>query len=620
MRPAFGWSCLAVLLASSLVQAAPRGTVIVKRTRQEFNDVEWEVEGDRVEVKLPYGSRFFRLDDLLLVPMAGSEGQSGSAATDDEDSDHGPTAVAWHARCRLTPDDGWEPIAPSTPDRLIELKHASGARLALSLVPVEADFDLTGRNGVAQLKDWIQRDLRAAYTGVRLNNPAVEQLFGADVVGVGPILVSPVGRSEKLNLQQIRFRRYGFEYVLSLLTANDDQGKQLQEQALQLFHGFSFLPAVSRTATRYSDFGRGFSIRIPGPDWEMVDRPFSSTEPVSMKSGNGQAELTVTLSDGDNAAAFVRDMLGKRKSKSKYYSAERVQTTHLDGAEVERFQFEDFQAGGRKKLRFHGFSIALAGKVVTFLGVSPLTHEEARKLEEEIDGSLTSTRIYDKGSMADRLGRLRDAGAKLSAGYEALQKKDYADARANFDDAISLNDQSALAYFLRGQARRGLDDFDGFKADLDRAIELDPNGGYGATLAPSYAAEADAAMKEKNYARALENWDQALRIDATNEQYLTGLGKCVKDWWGEENRARELDTHRTLSDIERAVKRYDDQPAIVEALAYVFKQGATRLQRDKDWAKAKRWAKKLRGLDGHRDEGDKLYDTIKTAEDREKGR
>ena len=57
-----------------------------------------------------------------------------------------------------------------------------------------------------------------------------------------------------------------------------------------------------------------------------------------------------------------------------------------------------------------------------------------------------------------------------------------------------------------------------------------------------------------------------------------------------------------------------------DILDLVYKLAVSNLQRTKDYSKAKRWAKKLRSLDGHREEGDKLYDSIKAIEEREKGR
>src|SRR5262245_32756474 len=63
---------------------------------------------------------------------------------------------------------------------------------------------------------------------------------------------------------------------------------------------------------------------------------------------------------------------------------------------------------------------------------------------------------------------------KLSAGRDALARKQYDLAIENFSEAIELDADNAVAYRERGQAYHGKKDFDRALADFAQALRLDP--------------------------------------------------------------------------------------------------------------------------------------------------
>ncbi|MEK9149008.1 MAG: tetratricopeptide repeat protein, partial [Candidatus Desantisbacteria bacterium] len=81
--------------------------------------------------------------------------------------------------------------------------------------------------------------------------------------------------------------------------------------------------------------------------------------------------------------------------------------------------------------------------------------------------------------------------------------KDYPGALADYDQAINLNPNYALAYYNRGNAKSALKDYPGALADYDQAINLNPN------YALAYYNRGNAKSALKDYPGALADYDQA---------------------------------------------------------------------------------------------------------------
>lgn len=80
------------------------------------------------------------------------------------------------------------------------------------------------------------------------------------------------------------------------------------------------------------------------------------------------------------------------------------------------------------------------------------------------------------GAIAEVKGE--NSGDYFASGMQKYRKGDDRGALADFDRAIQIDPNYAIAYYGRGFLRaRKLQDISGALADFDRAIELDPNNG-----------------------------------------------------------------------------------------------------------------------------------------------
>src|SRR5262245_57989986 len=76
--------------------------------------------------------------------------------------------------------------------------------------------------------------------------------------------------------------------------------------------------------------------------------------------------------------------------------------------------------------------------------------------------------------------------AALERGHESLAAGDYSKAKAAFDTAFLLGDESAAVFGGRGAARIGMGEIDGGIADLEEAIRRNP-GDLGQKYSPNAA-------------------------------------------------------------------------------------------------------------------------------------
>jgi tetratricopeptide (TPR) repeat protein len=147
-------------------------------------------------------------------------------------------------------------------------------------------------------------------------------------------------------------------------------------------------------------------------------------------------------------------------------------------------------------------------------------------------------------------------------------QKDYEAAIADYTHAIELDPRLALAYNNRGGVRYSQQDYEGALADLNRAIELDPR------LALVYGNRASVYHTQRDYERAIADFTRAIELNPQNADFYNGRGIArhnLKDYEGaiaDYTRAIELDPHaafayynrattyRTQRDYERAIADY----------------------------------------------------------------
>jgi tetratricopeptide (TPR) repeat protein len=132
------------------------------------------------------------------------------------------------------------------------------------------------------------------------------------------------------------------------------------------------------------------------------------------------------------------------------------------------------------------------------------------------------------------------AGTYLDRGLQAMNKKEYDTAIADFTEAIRLDSNNARFYFYRGVAYRSKNDNDRAISDFDNAIRLNPN------LANAYLNRASVYLNiKKDYDRAISDYDNAIRL---NPNYAGAyLDRGVAYW-------NKNDYDRAISDYDNSIR------------------------------------------------------------------
>jgi tetratricopeptide (TPR) repeat protein len=110
--------------------------------------------------------------------------------------------------------------------------------------------------------------------------------------------------------------------------------------------------------------------------------------------------------------------------------------------------------------------------VIATIGLMQTLHPGASSARVIVTGSMEIAKTA--GSIAQ--ARPPSPGNYFATGIQKYRQGDYQGALADFDRAINLNPNYALAYYGRGFLKADkLQDTQSALADFDRAIELDPN-------------------------------------------------------------------------------------------------------------------------------------------------
>lgn len=616
MRRARALVPLALVLAAAAPALATHGTVRLKDGRV-FQDVDYEIKGNRITITFKNkSSTELSMNDVLEArPEASAEDGGGEGA---EGAGAAPSAQDLAARCRLAPLEGWEPVATPSPLLRVLLKHAQrDATIGVYVRRAAGDLpaDLT-KQLPRDLTDDIIADFQARYARGQ-GSPKVSggTLFDAPVLRIEGT-ATEFGSTTARKVTELRFRRFGLEYAVCYAVAPADEGA-LAHQVGAIFESFSFLPTVTATADAYADYGRGFAVARPNGDWQVLSAPFDEEAPVRLQSADGRAEVAVTVSGGTDADAAVRALFDKRKAGSRHFDAAPVEEAQVSGTAVRRFRFEDFNPGGKKKLLFKGFAAVVLGRVVLVTGVLPVSDEDSKKLEGEVDAVLAGARLFDVETLKAEVQKAQNALLLLKQGADAAAAKRFDEAIGKYDEALALAPSFARAFYLRGQAKKEKGDFPGSKEDLERAATLDPTAGYDAELISIYDKEAEAAERAKNWAEAVRLRQRGFRADRSEDRRRRLL-QAAGSYWGD----LKKDPARGLTTIDRELRGLVSDAGVADFLARTFRDGAGLLQRDSAWGPAKTWARRAKTVAptaAGKTEADKLLDAISAAEQRARG-
>ncbi len=104
-----------------------------------------------------------------------------------------------------------------------------------------------------------------------------------------------------------------------------------------------------------------------------------------------------------------------------------------------------------------------------------------------------------------------------------LGKGEFTLALADYDKAVELKSDEAIAFLNRGKTHYNMKAFDKAGADYDKAIELDPKGSKG------YFNRGVLFERLGNFEKAIVDYQKAVDLDASNEIAKTGLKKLQDD-------------------------------------------------------------------------------------------
>jgi len=153
-------------------------------------------------------------------------------------------------------------------------------------------------------------------------------------------------------------------------------------------------------------------------------------------------------------------------------------------------------------------------------------------------------RAYNQGHVeeAERMWRFAidlqpfHTRAHVAIGRLCLERRQYAEAAAEFDQAIPVGSDDAELFYYRGNARMAAGRGEEALTDFSKAVELDPSE-------PSYYAARGIALHRvrSDFERARANFDEAIRLDPNCQAAWFARGLMLhelKDLEGAENSLR----------------------------------------------------------------------------------
>ena len=163
------------------------------------------------------------------------------------------------------------------------------------------------------------------------------------------------------------------------------------------------------------------------------------------------------------------------------------------------------------------------------------------------------------------------AVAYNNRGNAYVNKEEYDRAIADFDQAIELQPDFAAAYYNRGNAYAGKGELDRAIADFDQAIELQPD------YAEAYSNRGAAYYDKGEYDRAIEDYDQAIELQPDLAGAYSNRGSAY---------AHKGEYDRAIEDFDQAIELQPDyaQAYYNRGLAYAHKREYDRAIEDFDQA------------------------------------
>jgi tetratricopeptide (TPR) repeat protein len=207
----------------------------------------------------------------------------------------------------------------------------------------------------------------------------------------------------------------------------------------------------------------------------------------------------------------------------------------------------------KPKMASVGRGFLLATAMLVASGIAPIFAETPQDWANCLTGDLRapdvpiSTAVIKTGDQI--LRRLAAAYNNRGVAYR-INKANYAQAIADFNEAIRLEPNYANAFNNRGVACRNMGDLDRAVADYDQAIAIKPD------YVAAFYNRGLALTDKGEYAKAIADFTAVLRVDPKNPTVLYRLGATLmKSGDVETGNADVAEAKAIKPDIEEDIRR-----------------------------------------------------------------
>lgn len=476
---------------------------------------------------------------------------------------------------------------------------------------------------VRKVQPECEADLKAEFEKPGSLQVSLGELFGSPVYELRYEGNFP-GETTVYQFVELRFAREGLLYVVRGGGEKKDAFKAAEPKLREAFTSFSFLASQGGDDDGYNDLVKGFGIDRPAPTWVIDTRPFDDKEPVLLKTRDGKAEIHVWTQEanGRTETTFVDELLrsieSDNKNKADFKKIDRKPGRRA-GLPVETYHWEYFESGAVQKRDFQGVVALVDHVIVRIEGISPIADVAAKQIQGEVQRALENVRFYEPKSARKRLSDSSQALTELARGLEASKRKVWPDAIAGYSEAIKIYPDYARAYFLRAIANLEQKQWKDYRADLEKALELDPRPELQQRAAVLYRQEIDLRVRDKQFPEAAKAWREVMRPDPRNEKLKKDFMRFYSDWWNDLKRSWDSKKPDKARDSLEEVEEY--KPSGDKEFDQFLSTCCTDIgdfivrNSKKEWQKAKSLAEKARMLDGN---NARVKDVLRSCEDAKK--
>lgn len=588
------------LCLPALAWAGPRaGTIKLKDGRTLKGDIE-EFK-DEVALKKSYGTIRYKRKEIAQIiyddpdpepkKAEGSKGTGNSGASGASD---GKSFLDFEGRFVLHAPKGWTIKKSVHPAIRATLKHedeSKGAFMHVSVAPFEGKYPDPATDAKAagrELNARVKSELAAVFASAAGAARPIQQgwLFETAVFQTS----YSVGRNPKWQILEYRFFHQGFEYTLRagcLASAY----KAMEPWLIEACESFSFIPPVEVSSKHYLDFVVGYSVNKPGKDWEFDVDVFNDRKPVAIKSSDGTSSVTVQVLDGRSPGELVRKEIATINANSSGRSKQvKDGDGARDGVNATYRVVRGFEKGGRKSKDFYFFSCRRGKNTLLVKAKGPSSDGNADKIRASLESFFDKIRIFDPEVSKRRLGETNTASNFFGEGVKQIGKRDYEAGVEGFSQAIKRFPTFRRAYLLRADCYEQLKEWDLYRADLEKALELDPTDeALGAKMAKSFFKEAQEVVRKKDYKEATKLIKKAYFADKKSKKVKDSLVKINKEYLTFLTRKKEFkDAIKIMKSLSSAVRI----PETKKLLSDAYYQAANDFNRQRNLRKARDMGRK----------------------------